>query len=366
MATFLCVLSLLSKILDPTQTQPKNIGTVSFPAGPTFPYRVNARKYTTTSSIADKIAPNKNPAQASLIAAAYATPTWKKHEAAVNSFKTFECNSNSDWPLSKDKLAEYVTWAIQERKLKASTVESYLSSLKSVHILRSLPTDSFDSPYLATLVRGAQNLEIYTTETKHTRKVMTLELVLWCPCTTAFFGSFRLGEILPKSEYNAHPSDTLLWKDINVISSDHVLIHVKVTKSRSKQGDYVDMFGFQGHGVCPVKTLLALKRLSVNNGPDCPVFSFNSGKNLTLNNLNDTVRKLLEVHLGSDSGQFSGHFRAAIPAVLAKYPEHSNSDEIMGWGRWKSEAYLLYTRLKADQRRKVFQKISTMLNSSSI
>ena len=162
--------------------------------------------------------------------------------------------------------------------------------------------------------------------------------VLWCACTTAFFGSFRLGEILPKSEYNAHPSITLLWKDINVISSDHVLIHVKVKKSRSKQGDYVDMFGFQGHGVCPVKTLLALKRLSVNNGPDCPVFSFNSGKNLTLNNLNDTVRKLLEVHLGSDSGQFSGHFRAAIPAVLAKYPEHSNSDEIMGWGRWKSAA----------------------------
>ena len=26
-------------------------------------------------------------------------------------------------------------------------------------------------------------------------------------------------------------------------------------------------------------------------------------------------------------------------------------------------AYLLYTRLKADQRRKVFEKISTMLNS---
>ena len=119
--------------------------------------------------------------------------------------------------------------------------------------------------------------------------------------------------------------------------------------------------------MCPVKTLIALKRLSVNNGPDCPVFSFNLGKNLTLNNLNDTIRTILEVHLGPDSGQFSGHsFRAAIPVVLAKYPEHSNSDEIMGWGHWKLAAYLLYTRLKADQRRKVFQKISTMLNLSSI
>ena len=344
------------------------------------------RKYSTTSSIADKIAPNKNPAQASLIAAAYATPTWKKHEAAVNSFNTFECNSKSDWPLSIDKLAEYVTWALQERKLKASTVESYLSSLKSIHNLRSLPTVNFDSPYLATLIRGGQNLEIYSTETKHTRKVMTLELlkilgheiaktnwpenskqVIWCACTTAFFGSFRLGEILPNSEYNSHPSDTLLWKDINVISSEHVLIHVKVSKSRSKHGDFVDMFSFRGHGVCPVKTLLALKRLSASNGPDCPVFSFDSGKNLTLCNLNETIRTLLEKHLGPESGQFSGHsFRAAIPAVLAKYPEHSSSDEIMGWGRWKSGAYMLYTRLKVDQRKKVLQKITAMLNSSCI
>ena len=227
---------------------------------------------------------------------------------------------------------------------------------------------------------------MYSTEAKHTRKVMTMALlkvlgheiaktdwptnskqVVWCACTTAFFGSFRLGEILPASEHNAHPSDTLLWKDINVISNEHVLVHVKVTKSRSKQGDYVDIFSFPGHGTCPVKSIIALRKFSVNNGSDCPVFGFDSGKNLTLNILNSSIRTLLESHLGPESAHFSGHsFRAAIPAVLAKYPEHSSSDEIMGWGRWKSSAYLLYTRLKADQRRKIFEKISTMLNNSYI
>ena len=117
--------------------------------------------------------------------------------------------------------------------------------------------------------------------------------------------------------------------------------------------------------MCPVKSLLAHKKLAVNNGPDCPVFCFDSGKNLTLSNLNSTIPSLLEGVLGEDSMLFSGHsFQAAIPAVLAKFPEHSSSDEIMGWGRWKSSAYLAYTRLKADQRRKVFGKISAMLNSS--
>ena len=88
---------------------------------------------------------------------------------------------------------------------------------------------------------------------------------------------------------------------------------------------------FRGTGVCPVKTLIALKRLSVNNGPDCPVFSFILGKNLTLNNLNDTIRTLLEVHLGPNSRQFSGHsFRAAIPVVLAKYPLKLGRDHGVG------------------------------------
>ena len=134
-----------------------NLGTISFPAGPTFSSRVNARKYSTTSGKAEKLVPNKNPAQASLIAAAYATPTWKKHDAAINSFSTFDNKNKSDWPLTTEILVEYVTWALQETKLKSSTVESYLSSLKSVHQMRSLPTTSFDSPYIATLLRGGKS-----------------------------------------------------------------------------------------------------------------------------------------------------------------------------------------------------------------
>ena len=104
--------------------QPIDIfGTIFLSAGPTFSSRVNARKYSTTSSIVEKLAPNKSPAQASLIAAAYVTPTWKKHDAAINSFTTFDSKNKSDWPLTTEILAEYVPWALQERKLKSSTVE---------------------------------------------------------------------------------------------------------------------------------------------------------------------------------------------------------------------------------------------------
>jgi hypothetical protein len=33
----------------------------------------------------------------------------------------------------------------------------------------------------------------------------------------------------------------------------------------------------------------------------------------------------------------------------------------MGWGRWSSTAYLLYTRLKLNQKLKIYEKIANVL-----
>ena len=155
------------------------------------------------------------------------------------------------WPPSKDTISDYVTWSFTVKKLKSTTVILYLSSLKCIHSLRSLSTENFDSSLVSTLIRGGENLEIYNEKTKEKRKVMSLPLLkilghkisktdwpsnskqaLWTACTTAFFGSFCLGEILPATEKLSHPSDTLLWKDVKILSDDHVLIHIKVNKSR--------------------------------------------------------------------------------------------------------------------------------------
>ena len=350
--------------------------------------RVRDRKYSTATASSMRFLQSKEaPAQQlELISAAFAAATWKKHEAAANSFIVFNHCTKSccNWPLSENDIANYVTWAYNVKKLKSSTIESYLSSLKCIHALRSMTTSNFDTYYISSLLRGITNLEIYDTNSKSSRKVMSLQLlkilgheisltkwsknskqVLWSACTTAFFGSFRLGEILPSSEKNSNCADTLLWKDVNFVNKGHIIIHVKVSKNRTTGGDFVDVFSFPGHNVCPVKSLYALSNLSQCKGPDQPVFKFDTGLNLTLRKLNSSIRELLEPTLGPDSRLFTGHsFRAAIPAVLAKHPELSSSDEIMGWGRWKSSAYLSYTRLKEDQRRKIFGKITNILNMS--
>ena len=81
----------------------------------------------------------------------------------MNSLKSFELYKRKElvWPLNVFDLSSFVTWALTEKSLKATTMITYLSSLKSVHALRLLKTSSFDSPYIEALIRGGQNLEIY-------------------------------------------------------------------------------------------------------------------------------------------------------------------------------------------------------------
>ena len=319
-----------------------------------------------------------------LMQAAFSQSTWRKHEAALNCFKLFETSLllSSPWPLSHTVLCSFTVWVCTEKKLKSSTISSYLSSLKTIHSLRNLDCSAFDNFTLKSLIRGKENQEIYSTEGNSSRRVMTLPLLkllgheiaisnwgenskqtVWAAFTLAFFGSFRMGEILPQQEKNFSPKDTLLWGDLNFLDKNHILIHIKSPKSRLPQGEFVDIFSFTGHGVCPVAALVALKDSQHSIIPTSPVFCFQNFTNLTKTTVNSILPQLLLPHLGSESNNFSGHsFRAGIPAILACHPEEANSSDIMGWGRWKSEAYQCYTRLKLDQKRGAFQKISNLLN----
>jgi len=96
-----------------------------------------------------------------------------------------------------------------------------------------------------------------------------------------------------------------------------------------------------------------------------PVFMFDSGELLTKVCFNEKLRQLLEPTLGAKGKCFSGHyFRAGIPSALAKHPELVKDHHIMGWGRWDSPAFKIYTRLRTDQKKFIFSKAVSVLNSS--
>jgi hypothetical protein len=125
-----------------------------------------------------------------------------------------------------------------------------------------------------------------------------------------------------------------------------ILLHIKVPKSKSKEGEFVDIFPFVGHNCCPVAALNAWRKMSKGNGSE-PVFRFVNGSSLTQHKFNFVIRNLLRPLIGNLAEQLSGHsFRAGIPATVAKYPGVGRETDIMGWGRWNSKAYMSYTRLK--------------------
>jgi hypothetical protein len=129
----------------------------------------------------------------------------------------------------------------------------------------------------------------------------------------------RFGELLSQNKNSYCPDDTLLWSDIKSLDGNSYLIQVKTPKSKAKEGEFVDIFEFEGFGVCPVAPLKRLKLLL--GGVDCkPVFMFLEGHCLTLNCMNMLIKSLMYPVL--DANYLSCHsFRSVFPSALGKIIE---------------------------------------------
>ncbi len=261
------------------------------------------------------------------------------------------------------------------------TVTIYLSDLKLAHGLRGFNTDHFDDIFVKKMIKGSENLLLYTSICKKTRLVMTFPLlkllgheiaksnwtvdskrVFWTAYCVTFFGSFWLGEIL--NSYVSNPGhEVLRWNDVQ-ISPDHATIHIRFPKIlRSQKGDFVDIFPFKG--CCPLGGLRVLKEQKTSLvQQNAPVFTFDNGQFLTPDTVSKAIQKFLEIHIGSEAKHFTGHsFRAGIPAALANSTELISDEDIKKWGRWSSNSFEAYTRLKLSARRSIFDKITAAFAS---
>jgi hypothetical protein len=303
--------------------------------------------------------------------------------SALNCFCAYESSKNLvyNWPLSESVICDFVAHAILDRKLKNTTVKSYLASLAFYHKLRNMDSSNCSNFLACTMLKGAKNIELYTDILKQTRKVMTYPLlkilshqiaitawsaldrqILWTLFTVAFFGSFRFGEIVSKSAYEFNQQEDLLWSDVT-FGLDFVTFRIKITKNKTPSGEFVDLFLQEGCRYCPVKAMLKLKSMIGSIDLDMPVFKLSNGSYLTTKRVNDILFSLLNPLIVEEAALITGHsFRAALPSVLASCPDIASQEEIRLWGRWSSSSYLLYTRLKTRQKRLIFEKIISSLN----
>jgi hypothetical protein len=246
--------------------------------------------------------------------------------------------------------------------------------------LRKLDSSSCYSFQTKQLLKGAKNLEFYRNIEKPSRKAITYPLlkilchqvantswpkynkqVFWTALSIAFFGSLRFGEVLSTHRNSFNPYETLLWEDVQILK-DSVIINIKIPKSKDLKGEYVDLFKIPDGRFCPVKALKVLKNTTKNFSEKIPVFTFENGHFLTLETLNCTLHSLLHPLLGERAYQYTGHsFRAALPSALASCPDIVADDQVKSWGRWNSDSYKCYTRLKSQQKKFLFDKIIVAL-----
>jgi hypothetical protein len=316
-------------------------------------------------------------AASKLLSAAFAKSTWQKHVSGWNAFSKFECENSSvnSWPLKIKTVRSFAIWCVECKNLKVDTVKSYLSSLVLAHDLQGLKCENFvKDRILNLLLNGAENLQ--SNSNGNTRRVATLDTVLiighriassdwsenskivfWSLCTTAFCTSARLGELLCKSENYFDKNSDLLWKDLK-FNDNHILVHIKNPKIKSKNGDFLDIFKFKNERCCPFLALTALRNFQIKKNMydvNMPVFRFSNGKNMTQSIVNKTLKLLLSDLYQPSVNSLTGHsFRGGIPSKLVEKNVLQGNIAAADWGRWGSKSYETYCRLKTSHKNELY------------
>ena len=172
--------------------------------------------------------------------------------------------------------------------------------------------------------------------------------VVWAICCTAFFGFFRLGELLPVSRAQITPAVSLMWGDVAVDSRERptmVRVHLKRSKCDQFGAGADIILGRTGLPLCPVVAIL--KFIEIRGSSAGPFFRGSDAQPVLKAWFVEQLWGILAA-VGLPQLQYAGHsFRigAATTAALAGVEDST----IQTLGRWHSAAYLQYIRMPSER-----------------
>ena len=256
---------------------------------------------------------------------------------------------------------------LAEQGLAPQTCSSYLAAVRSMQITLGLPDprDSSSLPILKRVQAGIRRARLNKANPPQVRLPITAnvldkirssldqssnphKVLLWAIACMAFFGFFRLGELLLDTPGAFVPSASLAWGDVAVdcqTTPTKVKIHLKKSKC--------DQFGtgadiILGRTLKPLCPVAAVVCYMVERGSKPGPFSMDAkGKAVSKAWFVGEMRGILQ-SLGLPQHQYAGHsFRigAAITAALAGVEDST----IQTLGRWHSAAFLQYIRMPKER-----------------
>ena len=282
-------------------------------------------------------------------------------------------------PLSEENVLTFIHWLTFTRGLAGSTIETYLSGVRQMHVARGIEGSYIRSERIKVILRGIKHRDVTEKrrDGREGRKPITQEVLsvlkkriadsdflgrdqrmIWSVCSTLFHGAFRVHELLCQKTGSFDPDFTLLGRDIELAGEDggEVLrIRVKAPKEE-KVGKSVIVDVYEtGTLLCPVRAFKKWVRYGERD-LDMPVFRFAAGTPLTGRRLNEILRACLEGHVEGHETLFSSHsFRAGAASLMAALGY--SDEDIKAMGRWSSRAFLEYVKLPRSNRAEVARRM---------
>ena len=288
------------------------------------------------------------------------------------------------WPPEKQSLNSFVLWCAYQKNLSASTIQSYISALATVHKF-TFPGKPWPNGKTAQLlIRGVQHQNFAKTRRRKSDP-LTFEIlreakirlkrkswsrlsktVLWAVCVVGYFGAFRAGELLTKNDRIFDRFSDLLWSDVKFDQASSVTLTVKIPKTGGGNPDLIQLFHIPKRSFCPVCCLKKLRRSQKDHGVFdelAPVFRFGSGKSVTVSSFGAFLARLLRHSRFANLRITDKSIRSGLPTDLEQDPDIFPDAYIKNWGRWKSRAYQGYMKNDTAQRQWIFAKISDSLSN---
>ena len=306
--------------------------------------------------------------------------TWSSYKTAERLQCCEEKDIEKKLPLEENTVLAFVHWLAFRRGSKASTIDTYLSGIRQLHVERGLPTDNIRTDRVKTILKGLKNKNLAEDrkEGVEKRKPITTDILLvlkgklaeadmngrdqrlvWTVSSILFHGAFRVHELLCKKQSSFDPDFTLLGRDVKLVTQggrEVLQLKIKAPKEQKVGKDViVDVYSTDTE-LCPVR---AFKKWSKFRGKEeeLPLFRFSSGIPLTGKKFNEVVRDRLKGEVEDIEKLFSSHsFRAGAASMMAAIGY--SDDDIKAVGRWSSRAFMEYIKLPRTQRAEIARKIN--------
>lgn len=279
----------------------------------------------------------------------------------------------------------FFTAYLAKRGVTSATIKSYLSAVRYISLSRGASRHTKLPELGAQIVAGVCNMrkDAMVEAIRPKRRPITVHMLVllrhaiagnqawndlekclrWSCMLTAFWGSFRMSELIQSEKAKFNSSTALLPADIK-FHEESVAIWVRSPKVWREGGDVVEVWEVKENEdldpVLALKQYLKLRSQALGPAEDCPVFLHQDGSQFTKAEMNKDIKQLLGQYpsIASPRDMFSGHsFRAGISTLLTSLG--FTEEQIKNWGRWSSSAFLAYVQDQSKRRdtRKQFTEV---------